>query len=474
MKSEKKLNNNSAVVFLLFPFLLITACNKLIDIPASPSDKIATSVVFADSATAMGAVAGIYNNFDVSGSFSFHNGGITLFTGLSGDELIVPASAYVEYNQFYNNNILSTSLTIGSLWSNAYSSIYQINACLEGISASTGISSSLKSSLTAELKVDRALYYFNLVNIFGPVPLVLSTGYKTTSILPRASVDSIYGQVIADLQSAQKSLSANYPSDGHLRPNLYVADALLAKVYLYHGNWKMAENMADSVIIPGGYSLTDLSSVFLDGSSEAIWQLPGNGSYNQTAEAANFVPTDDGITVATDEVPSFYLSASLLNAFETDDQRKAQWIGVSTVTENNQAVSYYFPYKYKNISTAAATTEDYMILRLGEIYLVRAEARARQGNLSDALSDLNLIRNRAGLQPIDVSSQTEVLSAIMHERQVEMFCEWGNRWYDLNRTGVINNVLGKEKTGWDAKDALFPIPLIELQSNPFLIQNKGY
>ncbi|HXO76135.1 MAG TPA: RagB/SusD family nutrient uptake outer membrane protein, partial [Puia sp.] len=136
---------------------------------------------------------------------------------------------------------------------------------------------------------------------------------------------------------------------------------------------------------------------------------------------------------------------------------------------------YNLPYKYKNRVLAAPTVEDYMMSRLGEVYLVRAEALARQGKTDSALADLNLIRVRAGLTAITtVGSPDELLNDIAHERQVELFCEMGNRWYDLNRTGTADAVLGAEKPGWASFDALYPIPLTEITNNSFLTQNPGY
>ncbi len=124
------------------------------------------------------------------------------------------------------------------------------------------------------------------------------------------------------------------------------------------------------------------------------------------------------------------------------------------------------------------TSEYIMVLRLGEQYLIRAEARAEQNNMSGAIADLNVIRNRAGLfnytGPSDLQS---VLTAILHERQVELFTEWGHRWFDLKRTGSLNSLLGspgnicQAKGGtWSPDWALLPIALGEIQTNSHLTQ----
>ncbi|HEV3411105.1 MAG TPA: RagB/SusD family nutrient uptake outer membrane protein [Puia sp.] len=457
---------------LAFLAVTLTSCTKLLRIPPNPSNEIPSSSVFADSSDIMSAVAGIYTNFGLAEqSGTLLDGLVTICTGLTGDELVPAPTNQPGDLQFYENAIRNTNTNDDFLWSSGYSSLYQINVCLSGIAGSTAISSALQQQLTGELEVDRALCYFHLVNLFGPVPLVTTADYHVSESLPRASVAQIYAQVITDLTSAQQLLTAAYPSAGTARPNLYVADALLAKVYLYTGQWQNAENAASSVISSGSYSLnTDLNTVFLDGSNEAIWQLPANSAYTQTYEAALFIPY-------VNTVPSYSLDTGLLNAFEAGDQRLQDWTAIDTVNVNGSNMTYYYPFKYKNTLASATPVEDYMIFRLAELYLIRAEAEAEIGGnqLASAIADLNLIRQRAGLLPYaGVANPASVLAAIAHERQVELFCEWGNRWYDLNRTGTINTVLGAEKAGWTATDSLYPIPLPELQRNPFLTQNAGY
>jgi len=144
------------------------------------------------------------------------------------------------------------------------------------------------------------------------------------------------------------------------------------------------------------------------------------------------------------------------------------------VNTGNGNQTFYYPYKYKNILSSSPTVEDFMILRLGEQYLIRAEASAELGNTAAALADLNVVRARAGLAAVTVSSPAAALTAIMHERQIELFTEWGNRWYDLKRTGTATAVLSSEKTAWQANAELYPVPRTQLSVNPLLTQNPGY
>jgi hypothetical protein len=452
-------------IFILMAAASLVSCKKLIEIPANPPSSITQEQQFADSAATITAVAGVYA-YNQGNGFSYSDGQLTYTCGLSADEL-----SYTQTDdilQFYSYNITPLNGGIINLWGYPYQGIYQVNAVLKGISGNANLSTAFQQQITGEMEVVRALYYFNMVNLFGGVPLVTSTSYKETQRLPRATVAAIYSQVFTDLTDAKERLRATYPSAGRARPNLYTAIALLAKVNLYQNNWQSAYNEADSVIKSGIYDVTNtpLTGVFLDGSKEAIWQIPANQGYYGVSDAQRFIPSYAGA------VPNYILTTPLLTAFETGDQRRQNWVGSTTVTSG----TFYYPYKYKNVSASTVPTEDQMILRLAEIYLIRAEAAAHLNKLPEALEDVDIIRTRAGLtgSTADVASQTEVLDAVMQERRIELFCEWGNRWYDLKRTSTAEAVLGAEKTGFTADAALYPIPQAQIQLNNLLTQNHGY
>ena len=172
-----------------------------------------------------------------------------------------------------------------------------------------------------------------------------------------------------------------------------------------------------------------------------------------------------------------YLSSFLLSAYEPGDQRRVSWVGSKTVGTN----TYYYPFKYESATFNTPVTEYLMVLRLAEQFLIRAEARAQQSNLSGAASDLNMIRNRAGLTNTTATTQADMLTAIYHERQVELFTEWGHRWLDMKRIGNIDAVMGgstgvcQAKGGtWNTDWQWYPLPLYDLQQDANLVQNAGY
>ncbi len=437
----------------------LSSCNKFVTI-GPPPNQVITSTVFTSDASAASAMVGLYSQIMNGVLF---NGNMSVYPGLSSDELYnTDPGASAE--SFTKNAILPDDATIEGIWTIGYNYIYQTNAMIEGLVNATGMSTDTKKQLQGEAHFMRAFCYFYLVNLFGDLPLETSTSYEANKSMSRTPSGKVYEQIINDLLNAQDSLSSDYVTDGRVRPNKWAATALLARVYLYEKNWVQAEQMASAVINAGLYSLSgDLHTVFLGSSEEAIWQLlPVQSGFN-TGEGYTFIPSSSTV------VPTYALTNDLFNSFEPGDLRKTDWLDSNSVN----GMIYYYPYKYK-VALSPNVTEYNMVLRLGEQYLIRAEARAEQDNFAGAVADLNIIRKRAGLPDAAPANKTVLLLDIEHERQVELFCEWGHRWFDLKRTGREDAVLGAEKSGWKPFAALYPIPEAEIQSNPALTQNSGY
>jgi SusD family. len=177
--------------------------------------------------------------------------------------------------------------------------------------------------------------------------------------------------------------------------------------------------------------------------------------------------------------PNYYLKPGTVAAFEENDLRLklwATWRG-TPVFPPYDGIPVYYPFKYTSKQTiSGGLTQYYMVLRLAEQYLIRAEAYAHLGNEGGALADINVIRKRAGLKESQASGQVALLAAVAQERRVELFAEWGHRWFDLKRTGKATAILGiiPEKQPWDDRQLLYPIPPTEIRADPYLMQNPGY
>jgi len=459
------------IIFICMISMFSFSCKKFVQIDPAP-DMISADAVFTSDKTALSAVNGVYLAMREAGRF-ITNGGLSIYCGLAADD-IRNLNSNPNYDPFYTNNLLPTFTVMqNAFWATAYRNIYRTNAIIEGIDKSTLMSDSVKKQLKGEMKVVRALYYFYMANLFGDVPLVITTDYEKNASLPRTTVTEIYEQIVSDLTDAKDLLKTTYPSANRVRPNRYTATALLARVYLYMKDWANAEAQASIVIDNiSTYKLATptqngahMRTIFLIASNETIWQIaPSNESLN-TDEGAVFVPSGSS--------PSFAATTNLLNTFDSGDLRKTRWL--------RPYGSTYVPYK-DTLRTATTPIGEYnIVLRIAEQYLIRAEAKAQRNNLSGAQADLNAIRVRSGLSPNNPpSTQTLMLSAVEKERQVELFAEWGHRWLDLKRTGRIGDVLGPIKgltsgvPNFEMHDALFPIPQTELDRNPFLTQNPGY
>jgi starch-binding outer membrane protein, SusD/RagB family len=452
---------------LILSILLQLSCKKLVEV-AAPIDNVTTSSAFTGDNSAISGVNGIYSQMIGNGiSLSFGNSAVTVLGGLSADELL-QFGADPNLQEFQQNSLLkNNSFLLSSLWQPAYSLLYQTNACLEGLE-SGNVSVATKNQLIGECKFLRAYILFYLINLYGDVPMPISSDWRVNGMMSRLPQAQVYKQIISDLVDAQNLLVSAYPVSAPVRANKWAAVSLLARVYLYQKNWTAADSAASSVINSGNYNLVGLDSVFLANSMEAILQMePTNVNYpfNVTLEGWIFNPGNS-------PSPNYFLTAQLLNSFEVGDRRLIAWID----SINYQGQTYYYPHKYKDwsVSPGGTITENYMTLRLAEQYLIRAEARAEENMLPGSISDLNIIRNRAGLSPDSPNDQSSLLTAIQHERQVELFAEWGHRWLDLKRTGNINTVLAPLKTGWLPTDQLYPIPATEITLDPNLKQNPGY
>jgi starch-binding outer membrane protein, SusD/RagB family len=447
----------------------ITGCNKLIEIGA-PQNQLVTSSVFSDTVTVESAVLGMYSK--VANGYPAMDMGTatTLYNGMSSDE----GYYFQTYLDAFTQNALTSNFYyIDGYWSGIYNNIYTANSLIAGDSSSS-LSASYRARTIGEAKFIRALCYFYLVNEYGAVPLVLTTDVQTANSQPRDSVGTVYNQIIQDLTDAQSELPADLSlySGNRTRATTWAAQALLARVYLYRGDWAQAEAAATAVISnPGLFSLqSDPTKVFLAGSTEGILQFPPPFTSSWMASnvgASPYSPT-----------PNFVLSDSLYAAFETGDLRLTDWVGIKSYGGTN----YPYPSKYKYIGGVGAV-EDAQLLRMSEQYLIRAEAETQLGDFGDAAADLNVVRTRAGLAATTATDMPSLKAAIEHECRIEFFCEWGHRWLDLNRWPGINNpaltradeVYPVDKTTpWQAYDALYPIPQPEINTNLSLTQNPGY
>lgn len=442
------------IIICCFSAIIISSCKELINIDP-PKTELVQSTVFSDDAGANAAINGVYAHMIAdSHYFSTFGEGLICLPSLSADEY----SLVYNITGFAENQIDPKSPNIALIWRSAYQSIYDTNSLLEGLATSSGISPGLIKQLQGEALFIRALHYFYLINLFGEVPLLLNTNYQKNAIAKKTAVAGIYKQITNDLIDAKNLLSLDYSAGGgkRVRANHWAARALLARVYLYTQKWELAEQEATAIIDQKTlYRLEPtLATVFLANNQEAILQFyPHPTRLNNPSEAflANYNAT---------LVPYTPLTIALYNAFENGDLRKTAWVG--------SRLTYHYPYKYKSRTTnAPAFTEYSTFLRLAEQYLIRAEARGHQNNITGALDDLEAVRKRTSLGRPVAADLITLMPLIEQERRIELFSEFGHRWLDLKRWNRADAVLGAKPT-WKPEAVLYPLPFAEIQKNPNL------
>jgi hypothetical protein len=449
-------------VFLLCS--LFVCCDDFVETD-DPNSQLTASAVFESNATANAAVADLYGQMRENGFLSGKSTGLTHLLGIYSDELINYNNATIDVSTFYTNGLLASNAYISSLWNNAYKQVYASNMAYEKLVLSTSLSETDRNQFMGEALFVRSLNHFYLMWLFGDVPYVTGTDYQQNNRVVRMPKEELTQHIIEDLENAVELLPEVYITPDRARANKTVVKAFLARVYLYSERWAEASNAASYVLNQTeNYQLETLfDTAFLRGSSSTIWQLAP--SY----EGRN---TDEGALLIFESVPphNVSLNETLYQTFEPGDLRKDHWIR----SLSDGANTWHHPYKYKERNDTGSTVECSVLLRLSEQYLIRSEARLKQGDLSGAKEDLNVIRNLAGLSDTNAVNEQEVLEAILNEKRLELFTEQGHRFFDLKRNGMLDVTLSV-KPGWNPTDALWPLPQNELLINPLLEpQNPGY
>ncbi|SCC56467.1 SusD family protein [Chitinophaga costaii] len=450
----------------------MSACKKFTEI-GPPRDFLSSEEAFATDVSANATIANIYNTLT---NGALVNQDATLSLALSADELtaVNPSQSQLQLEQ---NNLTIDNDNTAALWNAAYQVISQANVAIQGVTGATGITPEKKKQFIGEARFLRAFSYTYLVNLYGALPLVLDANWQDHQRIARTPADKVYQQIILDLKSAQDSLPDSYSSGTYIRATRWAATALLARIYLYDQQWAAAEAQATDVLENAGIytgSLPAPEDVFLAGSEEAIWQLQP-ASYLSNPIESNLIAAYGAVNYA--------LTDNLANAFEQGDLRKDAWV-TETVSDDGSSILY--PAKYKGDPYDQSSSEYYMMLRVGEQLLIRAEARTMLGNTAAAIADVNVIRQRAGLDDLPATlDKAGCLAAIAQERRIELLAEWGQRWLDLKRwpalSGATNAVRADEVlslikgANWQSTDVLYPVPAADLKLNPSLYPNNpGY
>ena len=483
-------------MFLLATVISISSCKKFLE--TKQFDRSNEAAFYKSTSDFEQAVVGAYSSLDNlyhSGNFYF------LLTDVRSDNtsVYVPGGSAgplskSEYDDF---TLTANNEHLLGYWDVSYSLIQKTNDIITFLAAAD-IDAAKKSQFRGEAEVLRALAYFNLVRLYGGVPLVLARFEKIDESYKkgRNTVDEVYAQIIADLKDAQTLLVTNRNTgDNSGRADKGIATSLLGNVYLTQKNYSEAAAEFKKVIDMNVYSLmpnyNDLFKSGQQGNSETIWQayylagVSGSGSSFPNFSAplnSEEVLIQTGLAFGWNQP-----TADIQNAYELKDERR------TAIADGFTKAGNYYPYKYikSYVDIAAGTGDgnsgkDWYILRYADVLLMYAEAVNESQGPANAYSSIDKVRVRAGLDPLPAGLTKEAFrdAVYLEERRESPF--EGHRWFDLVRTGRAITVMNAKvkplsdantvglASPIDAHHLLLPIPSIVREIAPQISQNPGY
>ncbi|MFM8373439.1 MAG: RagB/SusD family nutrient uptake outer membrane protein [Bacteroidota bacterium] len=454
-----------SIITLLTAILGLSSCNFLDQV--SPND-ISTGDAIRSGADAEAALLGVYNTLQQG---SYYGGQFPLMSEGLSDNATTGGYSYLSLDQIGNKQVTPANALVQDLYISMYRTIVNCNYLLGALPGVTGLEDQRRQEIEAHARAIRAMAHFDVLRYFGEhwdtgsaygIP-VISAVQGITDIPVRATVEETYSFIIDELKSAQAGIS---PTDDRVQyVNLHTINGLLARVYLYKKDYVKAAEHAGYVISDSPYSLLDAAQygdIFSTRrSSESIFELAFN---KQNRSDFN------GLTYSRDDAlrtELFYLASEDLNNFfrgRPGDVRAT----LLDYDVNRNDVTIVPDGRTQKYRGEESRDNPAYILRLAEMYLIRAEALGR----SAGLDDLNQIRTRRGLQPLaaaDVPTDADFLRAVLDERRAEFNFE-GHRYFDLARTRQIGTVLNIEEFR-----SILPIPSNEIATGQGRMeQNPGY
>lgn len=494
--------------YLLMLISVVTvSCQKFLD--DTPKSSLTTGNAYNSASDIENALAGCYNIF-YTDYYQWENVMLSdnrsdnAYPGGSGEE------TFVVIDQFTVPP--SNSHNFSFWWGQPYMGIGRCNVLLDKVNSVTDPKLDIdnrREEIIGEACFLRAFHYYQLVKMYGGVPLELESNTADPAVTrkARATEKEVYDQIVKDLQVALENLPDDYgdPSITKIRASKGAANALLAKIWAQRSDrdYSKVLSYCDAVInSPAGYGLTPTYGEMFDGinylNSEAILLVPfieGNWSVSNWGVELFLAPEDgwqkycvpskDLIKAYTDEGDNERLAANVIF------YKELLWGDENWSPCGNATDSVPFNYKQKH-PAGWASGDNYYLLRYADILLLKAEAQNELGNTSDAAAAVNAVRARVGLPDISSGlSKAEMKAKILHERRLELAFE-AQRWDDLVRTGEATNVMTalneykytcvdgapsapvKINYNCDQNHWLMPIPQPEIDANPNLQQNPGY
>lgn len=488
----KKIKNIKHIFWLLSLVFSIVSCDSFL--VEDPQAQISTSNYYKTEADAIAAVNSIYSwlgSYDLAlggGTSGIYHSTFWLIQGLAADELLTQRPGFPQLSALATLAHNSENSSLLEVWRMHYKVITVANLAIARI-PSIDMNETLRERLVNESKYLRGLMYFNLVRMFGNIPLLVQ---ENETIQPEAaSIDLVYAQIIQDLTDAEKLPLSYAIGSGKGRATSGAAKATLAKVYLTKGEYQRAADKALEVINEKQYDLfEDFADIWKYGNrngKEVVFSIgfgTGGGRISFWEVAAfnvQLLPAElsGNIPGITNTRGWHYSTEDLYNSFDPADERRAVTFMKDITRPNNSVLvlnkTYVKKYWDKDANPTTRPSEsDFPVIRYSDVLLMYAEAQGELGNFDEANKYLRKVRERANITHVDIKDKIAFREATLDERRKEFVAE-GHRWFDLVRMGKLEMKVQQAKGITPSRDYyLFPIPLRERDLNPNLPQNPGY
>jgi starch-binding outer membrane protein, SusD/RagB family len=476
---------NLLKIMIMGGALVASSCADQLDV--NPRQSLTPATAFVDLAGYNGLALTMYSR---TRGFGYYGQTMMIAPEVLADNVLVIANT----GRYIQEEVNADRATIG-IWNlNSFGAINDANIIIAGIDAATGSDEVLRSRIKGEAYFMRALYHFDLARVYGYEPgkevngWNKSTVIRTTPTLGFSDADfrsrntnvEVYTQVEADLLQAIALLpTANLGTANVYRASKAAAQALLARVYLYWGRNDRAEALATEAMATAGLTNDGTGLVTSANYVSSFNTFPNPESLFEVEIRQVDWSTVDGVnnsvsSLASNATPGaqFILSASLqlIASYEPGDIRLQTW---TPTTRAGFAGAVYSSNKWRGAK--GQYLENLPLIRASELYLIRAEARSKTNNEAGARADLNALRSKRNLGPVDAGLTGNALfERILQEKRVEFAME-GHRFFDLKRNGLdIRKHRNLPVVPYADYRVLSNLPLGQLQLNDKLEQNPGY
>lgn len=455
------------LVMAVLGLVLIAGCEDLLDTEPSTNVDPETAQENIDGIEAI--LTSVYNRIQSQWRYGRE---ITLAPDVLADN----TDQHPTTSGRYDGQAVNDQGSHITFWNTAYLTINEANYVIAGAEETEGVAQATRDRLKGEALFQRGFTYFDLARTYGYEPGREVGGWDQSAIIrteptrdvgdadlrSRSSNADVYNQAVSDIEEAINLLSNN--DRGVYFANYVGANALMARIQLYLENWQQAINYADVAISNADVQLLDSEDDF---TSNPFDQVPNPESVLELSidPVEESLGSNSGLCPYTNPTHWFDVipSQNLLDEFDGNDYRNHLF-----------AFSDDFPYTLKWDCSTGPFDDNVPLIRLSELYLIKAEAHAELNQLTDALDALETLQTARGLDPFVSADQDEIIEEIMVERRRELNFE-GHRWYDLKRRALdIPKQVGATLVPYDDFRVLSVLPQGEVDNNPNLDQNPGY